>query len=114
LVVTSLLGYLEWGGGNSMFLFQGELEVLAKLYHDPIAVAHPFTLLPLIGQILLLVSLFRKDPGKVITFIGLACVSLLLLLMFFIGVISLNYKILFSTLPFILMAILTVREGIRK
>ena len=93
-----------------MFLFQGELEVLNKLFHDPLSVAHPFTLLPPLGQILLVVTLLQKDPSKVLTFIGLACLSVLLLLMFFIGMISLNYKIVLSTLPFILTAALTVEK----
>ena len=114
VVFTSLFGYLEWGSGNSSFLFQAELEVLRKLFSEPLAVIHPFTLLPLLGQILLLVTLFQKSPGKWLTYIGLACLGLLLLLITFIGAISLNYKIFLSTVPFIVTAIFAIREARKK
>ncbi len=113
-VLTSLFGYLEWGSGNSSFLFQAEWEVLRKLFSEPLAVIHPFTLLPLLGQILLLVTLFQKSPGKWLTYIGLACLGLLLLLITFIGAISLNYKIFLSTVPFIVAAIFAIREARKK
>lgn len=114
LILTSLMGYLEWGGDNKMFLFQGEFEVLAKLYQDPLAAAHPFTLLPLFGQLILLFTLFQKTPGKILTLVGLGCLSVLLVFMFLIGLISLNYKILLSTLPFLVMGILVIMELRRK
>lgn len=114
LILTSLLGYLEWGQDNKMFLFQGEIEVLSKLFQEPLSAAHPFTLLPLFGQITLLVTLFQKEPGKILTFTGLACLSLLLLFMFLIGLLSLNLKILLSTIPFIVTGILVIKESRRK
>jgi hypothetical protein len=114
LILTSLLGYLEWGGGNNMFLFQAEQEIFSKLFQDPLSVAHPFTLLPLFGQLVLLFTLFQRSPGKVLTLIGLGCLSFLLLFMFLIGLISFNYKILFSTVPFLVVGILTIMELRRK
>ena len=114
LVLTSLIGYLEWGTGSKMFLFQGEMEILSKLFTDPGSVLHPFTLLPLFGQILLLVTLAQKQPGKWLTYIGLACIGILLVFMFVIGLISFNYKILLSTLPFLVTAVLTIRHLRRK
>ena len=113
LILTSLLGYLEWGVDNRMFLFQAEIEVLTKLFKDPLSAAHPFTLLPLFGQLILLFTLFQKIPGRLLTFIGIGCLTVLLLFMFLIGVISFNYKILLSTVPFVVTAILTMIE-IRK
>ncbi|MBL8123994.1 MAG: hypothetical protein KIT61_05705 [Pyrinomonadaceae bacterium] len=114
LIITSLFGYLEWGTENKMFLFQGEWEVLIKLFQDPVAAAHPFTLTPLFGQILLLITLFQKEPGKILTFVGLACLSLLLLFMFLIGILSLNFKILLSTIPFIITGVFVMIESRRK
>ena len=113
-VLTSLVGYLEWGGGNSSFLFQAEWEVLGKFVNDPVAAAHPFTLLPLLGQVLLLVTLFQREPNRWLTYIGIACLSLLLVFMFLIGLLSLNFKILLSTIPFIVTAVLAIIEARRK
>jgi len=109
LVLTSLLGYLEWGGGNGAFLFQMEFDILTKLFNDPFSVLHPFTLLPMIGQILLAVNVLRKNQSRILTFVGLGGTGILLLFMFVIGLISLNYKITLSTLPFILTGVFTIR-----
>ncbi|WNM20319.1 hypothetical protein [Flavobacterium capsici] len=90
LIITSLMGYLQWGKGNSSFLFEAELEVIQKLFTNPQSAVHPFTLLPLLGQILLLFTLFQKQVSKTLTIIGLSCLSLLLALMFVIGLMTLN------------------------
>lgn len=109
LILASLLGYLEWGKDNRVFLFQAEGEILMKLFRNPESVIHPLTLLPMLGQVLLLITLFQKSPGKIITFIGLACIGLLLVFMFAIGLMSWNVKILISTIPFLIVAFLSFR-----
>ena len=108
LILTSLIGYLEWGTDNKMFLFQTELDIILKLITDPASVMHPFILLPLFGQLVLIITLFQKQPGKTLTFIGLGSIGVLLVFMSAIGLMGLNFKIFFSTLPFILTATLTL------
>lgn len=108
LIISSLLGYLEWGKDNSSFLFQGEYELLKNVISNPKSAIHPFTLIPFLGQILLIITLFKKTPNPKLTYLGISFIGLLLLFMFFIGVISFKYKILISTLPFIVLAILTI------
>ncbi len=109
LILASLIGYLEWGGGNHTFLFAAEVDIVTKLLHQTSEAVHPFTVLPLVGQLLLLFTLFQSTPNKKLTYIGIACLGLLLGFMFLIGVMSLNVKILASTLPFIIVAIITIR-----
>lgn len=109
LLLTSLIGYLEWGGNNSTFLFQAEAEVLSKLFMEPGSVAHPFTLLPMAGQLILVVTLFLKEPTKVLTFVGIACIGLLLGFMFMIGLMAFNVKVLLSSLPFLVLSYFAVR-----
>ena len=108
LILSSLFGYLEWGGGKSMLLYQAELEILSKIFNDPMSVLHPFTVLPMLGQALLLISLFQQNPSKVLVYIGIGCIGVLLLLMFAIGIMAANVKILGSTLPFLILAGLLV------
>jgi hypothetical protein len=109
LILTSLLGYLEWGGGNSMFLFQAEAEMFAKAASDPLAVLHPFTLLPVLGQLVLLGTLFQKRPGRTLTYLGIGGVGLLLAFMGVIGLIDMNLKVAGSTVPFLLLSVVTIR-----
>lgn len=114
LLVTSLFGYLEWSGGSSSFLFQAEAKVLLKLFSDPQGVLHPFTLLPMIGQLMLIITLFQKVPSKILTYLSIGGLGILLGFMFVIGILSLHYKIILSTLPFIIVAVLTIRNYRKK
>jgi len=109
LIVSSLFGYLEWGQNNHMLLFQAEAEIITKLFTDPLSALHPFTVLPLLGQVLLLITLFQKRQSKILTYIGIGGIGILLALMFLIGCMELNFKILFSTVPFLVLAFLTIR-----
>ncbi len=110
LVLSSLLGYLEWGGDNSMYLFQMEKDILSKLFSDPASMIHPLIVLPLLGQILLIITLFQKQPKKLLTYLGIAGIGLLLFLMLFIGLLQMNARIVLSTLPFLGISILTLRH----
>jgi hypothetical protein len=110
LLITSLLGYLEWGRDKHLFLFQAEGEIFSKLFTEPLSVLHPFTILPLVAQVMLIVTLFQKKPSKVLTYMSIGGLGVLLVLMFVIGIMSVNFKILFSTFPFIVVAILAIRH----
>lgn len=108
LIIFSLIGYLEWGGGNHQFLFQVEGEILAKAFSDFTSIIHPFVLLPFFGQILLIVTLFQKKPKKLLVYLAIGGIGILFLLMLFIGIISPNFIIILSTLPFLTTAVLTI------
>lgn len=110
LIVTSLLGYLEWGKDNHSFLFQTEAVVFSKLFTEPASVLHPFVIFPMLGQIILIITLFQKTPSKLLTYSSIAGLGLLLGLMFAIGVMSFNYKIIISTLPFLIFSFLAIRN----
>lgn len=107
-ILTSLVGYLEWGQGQHMFLFQGELDILVKMFSNPTAVLHPFIVLPLVGQILLAITLFQKVPSRLMTFIGIGAISVLMVFMFLIGVIGFHGKTALSTLPFLITGALVI------
>lgn len=113
LVITSLIGYLEWSGDSHAFLFQTEIELIVKLFTNPISALHPFTILPLIGQVILIITLFQNKPSKILTYAGIGGLGILLLFMLVIGLMSLNYKIILSTIPFLVVAVITIRY-IRK
>ncbi|HFA48692.1 MAG TPA: hypothetical protein ENJ95_06725 [Bacteroidetes bacterium] len=114
LILTSLIGYIEWGEGNQMFIFQGEIEIISKLLSDPISVLHPFTLVPLLGQILLLITLFQKRPSKILTYIGLGCIGILILLILLVGSLNLNIKAILSAMPFLIVGVLVVKHNLKK
>ena len=104
LVVTSLFGYLEWGKNNNAFLYEVEYDVLNKLFTNPQSVVHPFTVIPLFGQLLLLITLISNKPNKYLTYGCMLCLGILLVFIAIIGAISLNIKILISTIPFLMVS----------
>lgn len=114
LILSSFIGYLEWGTDQSGFLIETEWMILSGLFTDPMSVLHPFTVIPLLGQILLLITLFQKTPDRKLTYAGLACLSLLLLFIPLIGVLAMNLKIIASSVPFIVFGILTILNHKKK
>ena len=114
LILTSLVGYLEWGLDSKLLLFQIEGEIISKIFKDPVSVIHPFTTLPLIGQLMLFITLFQKKPNKILTFIGIGGLGILLGLIFVIGILNFNIKMLLSAVPFLLIAFMSVRDQRKK
>ena len=114
LLLTSFTGYLEWGGGSHGFLLTLEAEVLKKLFSDPFAVLHPFTVLPLLGQIMLMATLLQKEPSRVLSILGMISLGILIMMIFLIGILTVNFKILFSAVPFLVAAFLAIRNFRRQ
>lgn len=114
VIITSLTGFLEWGKDQRFFLFQIEADIISKLFTNPASVIHPFTILPLAGQILLLITLFQRPPNRILTFISIAGLGILFGLMFVVGLLSLNLKILFSTIPFWIAVFFTIKYHRKK
>lgn len=108
LIASSLIGYLEWGNHNHVFLAEAEIDIIHKLFTNLQSALHPLTVLPLIGQIILLTTLFQKQPSKLYSLIGIYSLGILFVLVFVIGVMSLNFKFILSTVPFIATAIYTI------
>ncbi len=107
LITFSLFVYLEWSGNQHIFLIEAEIEIFSKFFTSPKSVIHPFIVLPLMAQFLLLFTLLQKTPSKKLTYIGVFGLSLLIYFILFIGLISINYKIVISTIPFVFLSIIT-------
>jgi hypothetical protein len=108
LLLSFLICYLEWGQDNSSFVFQTEYLLFFKKSEAVNTFTHPLIIIPFIGQLLILYTLFQKIPGKTITIIGMILLSILVLLIAFVGVLSMNFKIIVSTLPFIMIGLLII------
>jgi hypothetical protein len=110
LFISSFFVYLSWSKTSSAFLFQMEYEILAKLFSNPLSVLHPFTIIPLIGQILLLISLLQKQPNNLLMKLGISSLLFLIGFIFIVGLLSLQLTIIISTVPFISLAVLSFLE----
>ncbi len=114
LIITSCLGFLRWPN-HEAFLFEIEWEILQKASSDLMSILHPITVIPMLGQLILLVNLFKKNPSKVLTYIGMGCISVIMIMVMIVGVLGPDYLMIGSTLPFFLVVfrILTLKRRAR-
>jgi len=113
LLVSSLFCYLEWAD-RSAFLFQVEYGLFFKATQTIESLVHPLILIPLLGQLILLFALIKRQQNFKLTFIGMTLLSLLVLVIFLAGILSMNVKIIVSTVPFILLSIFTLYQNRRS
>jgi len=109
LLFSSLICYLEWGKSNHNFLFEVEYELLFKKFQIT-NFLHPFIAFPLLGQFLFLTALLYKKHSNKLIVTGIACISLLVLLILLVGILSLNAKIICSTIPFLTISIFYLKD----
>ncbi|MBK7854301.1 MAG: hypothetical protein IPJ79_04805 [Bacteroidetes bacterium] len=104
LLLSPLFCYLEWGSNQSSFLFEVEYNLLFNNKDFAGTFTHPAILVPLLGQLLLLIAVFYKNHSYKIIVVGIVLIALLVLLVLVAGLLSKNIKIVLSTLPFISLA----------
>jgi hypothetical protein len=104
-VLASMLGYLQWGENQHQFLFQTEAELFRKGWGNPGSVVHPFILLPLLGQLLLLVNAFVARPRKGLIYLGITLIGLLYALLIFIALLSSSWLVKAAVCPYSVMAV---------
>lgn len=109
VIITFLLGYMEWGTDNKAFIFQAVAALFTSIPNDFYGLLNPFVLIPFAGIIMLAITLFQLSPNRKLSVIGLACLGVLIVFLFFIGLLSGNYKIILSTIPFLTVAALSLR-----
>lgn len=114
VVVTFFLGYMEWGTNNRAFVFNAAAALYNSLPNDLEGFLNPFVLIPLAGLIVLVITFFQAPPNRKLSLIGLACLGVFMVFLFFIGLTSLNIRIIVSTLPFLACAFLGLRLNWRK
>lgn len=114
LLLTSLIGYTEWGTTQHAHLFQIEAELLRKLFNSPKDLIHPFVILPFLGQLILLIAILKKQTPRWLIIIGILFLGILLLLLLLIGILARDAKIIGFALPYVLLSILYFVRSRRK
>jgi hypothetical protein len=108
LLISFLFVYLEWGKDQSGFMFQMEYSIFMQNKNPLDAFSHPFVFIPLIGQLILLSALFREFPERRLTISGIVFLGVLVAMILFVGILSGNWKIILSTIPFIAFTTLCI------
>ena len=108
ILLSFLFCYLAWGKENSEFIFQIEYEVFAK---NAVADSfiHPLILLPFLGQVLPVISVFSAKPMKRLTTLGILLLGILVIMILIAGSLSLSFKMAGSTLPFVFLLLIYLK-----
>ena len=114
LAVSPLVCYLEWGTDQSAFLYEIEYDLLFGSKASQGAFTHPFVFLPMLGQVLLLISAFLKRPSRRLAIFGIAGIGLLVLMVLLTGILGGNWKVIASTMPFLLASLIFLRWRFKK
>jgi hypothetical protein len=100
MFISFFICFLEWGN-NSAFIFQAAYIVVTNSGDAADNFRHPLIILPFIGDLCFLIGLFQKHPNKLFPITGIFLNGLLVAFILLAGLLSLNYKIILSTIPFI-------------
>ena len=102
ILISTFIIFLQWGVEDklSYFLIEIEKEVLYQLLFETHNVLHPFILFPISAQIGLAYTLLQSKPSLWISYFGIGLISTLISIIFLGGLLTFNYKILLSTIPF--------------
>ena len=111
LLIFSLIPYLEWGNENHAFLLEIEIELWKKGLENPYEIFHPLILLPFAGQLILIFTLFKKEPKIRMIQFGAMLVALLVFFIFLSGVLSKNLKMIPFSLPYLVFCVLVFLRG---
>lgn len=108
ILVSSLFGYMEWGKDQHSFLFEIEYELLFGQKNLLETITHPIVLASLSGQLLVFYCAITTNSSKKLNLLGLFLLGGLLLFILLAGILSANLKMIGSTLPFLIFAILLI------
>lgn len=100
LLLSFQIGYLEWGTNQHQFIFEAQSEIIFKAFENLMGVLHPFTVLPFLGECLLVLTLFQKNTNRKLMITGALLLGFFMFSLFLIGLASLKIKIIISVLPF--------------
>lgn len=114
LLITFLFCYLEWPPNNSTFIFQGEYEIFTNTKNWVSNFTHPLILLGLIAQLILIHAVINPKINTKLNHLGVIILTPIVLLFFVVGLLSFNYKIMASTLPFLALVVYYVVLARRK
>ncbi len=99
LFTSFLFCYFEWSD-QSAFVYEVAYQLLFEKSEKANAFSHPLVLLPFLGQLLVLISVFLPKPKRWMVFSGMAMMGLLVLVLLIVGVVGKNWRIAVATLPF--------------
>lgn len=103
LFLSFFLCYLEWGGGQSIFIAQAAYELVFVQGLSWNTVLHPVILSCILGLLALLYSVVVNKPNRWVNVLGVVLLSVVVFIFFLAGALSGNLRMIGSNLPFFVL-----------
>ncbi|HOY19352.1 MAG TPA: hypothetical protein PLC89_18730 [Haliscomenobacter sp.] len=104
LFLSFFLCYLEWGGGQSIFIAQTAYELVFVQGLSWNTAVHPVILSSIIGLLALLYAVVVNKPNRWVNILGVVLLSAVVFVFFLAGALSGNVRMIGSNLPFLVLA----------
>ncbi len=113
LLIAFQFCYLEWPN-HSMYVFEAEKEIFTKTENWISNFTHPIILLGLATQMILLFGALLPKINRKLNTLAVLLLGFLVLFFAIVGILSSNFKIIFSTLPFLVLAVIYFVKAKKK
>lgn len=114
LFLSFFLCYLEWGGGQSIFIAQTVYELIFVQGLSLNTVFHPVILSAIVGLLILLYAAIVRKPNRWVNILGVVLLSAVVFIFFLAGALSGNLRMIGSNLPFLVLAGVFFVRGYRE
>lgn len=111
LIPAFLLCYMEWGGGQSGFVWDVFIKVLTEKEKLRDNLMHPVILSGLLGMLAMLYCGIAAHSPRKVQLITLLLPGIVVLLILLSGLLSQNVKMVLSAFPYITISLLIIRSG---
>ena len=105
LILAFSICFMEWGKGQTAFIAAIEYKILIEDKSLLQSITHPLIFTGLTGQLILLYGMFASQSSRKLTLVGIGLLTLMVLMVLLAGTLSMNVKMIASTLPFIGLAL---------
>ncbi len=103
LILSFLMCYLDIGHDGAVFLAEAEYYFIAELVNDFKVLLNPFAICAFLGQLLLMVAVFKRKHSKPVSLVGLILLYIIIVPLLLLAFISVNWKMLISIAPFLIL-----------
>jgi hypothetical protein len=105
IFISFLICYVDFGHDGAVFVGEIEYKIIVNLKDSMESFSILFFLISFLGQLIIFISIFKNNDLRKI-FLGTIMLSVIVLLIFILGLFTTNIKIIISTIPFISISII--------
>lgn len=102
--------YMTWGVNQTAFVFQVEYLVFTEKDHITSNFSNPLILAGSLAQLILVLAIFHLIKNKYVIMFAIGMLDIIVLLILLAGLLTVNWKIIISTLPPICFSVMLYKE----